>query len=488
MAATDYRDLSFWFDSLAGSGRDDLTPRAGLVGDQRTDVCIIGGGLTGLWTAYYLKRANPELAITVVEKHIAGFGASGRNGGWCSALFPTSTDALRRAYGDEAAIAMRQAMIDTVDEVGRVVAAEGIDCDYVKGGTLTFARSDVQLAAARAEVAAASAFGPDRLQLVTAASRSGAGDSDSGTGDADEPDGTAALVRALEATRSSAAAFDPSCARLHPAKLVRGLAEVVEKMGVVIAEQTEVVEWAPRRVLCQGETGQSLVHCDTVVIATEGYGAGLPGVRRRILPLYSLMIATEPLPAELWDELGIEHGTTFSDFRHLLVYGQRTADDRFAFGGRGARYHWGSSITPGHDRSAPVFAHLERALVDLFPAVADAEITHRWGGPLGVPRDWHATASFNPRTGVAFAGGYVGDGLSTTNLAGRTLADLIGDRDTELTVLPWVNHLSPKWEPEPLRFLGANLGLLGTTAADAEEALTGRPSLAARLLGPLTGH
>ncbi|MBF4573296.1 FAD-dependent oxidoreductase [Herbiconiux sp. VKM Ac-1786] len=518
MTATDYRDLSFWFDSLAGSGRDDLTPRPGLAGDQRTDVCIIGGGLTGLWTAYYLKRANPSLAITIVEKHIAGFGASGRNGGWCSALFPTSTAGLRRAYGDEAAIAMRQAMIDTVDEVGRVVAAEDIDCDYAKGGTITFARGGVQLAAARAEVEAASAFGPDRLELVTPSTGDTAGGpgTDDGRGntagnaspgqrevDAGDrrdvgavggvPSGapssrSAALRQALGATGASAASFDPSCARLQPAKLVRGLAAVVERMGVVIAEQTEVVEWAPRRVLCQGAAGQSLVHCDTVVIATEGYGATLPGVRRRILPLYSLMIATEPLPAALWDELGIEHGTTFSDYRHLLVYGQRTADDRFAFGGRGARYHWGSSITPDHDRSAAVFAHLERALIDLFPAAEGAEVTHRWGGPLGVPRDWHASASYNPRTGVAFAGGYVGDGLSTTNLAGRTLADLIGGRETELTGLPWVNHRSPRWEPEPLRFIGANLGLLGTTAADAEEALTGRPSIAARLLGPLTGH
>ena len=539
MATTDYRDLSFWFDSLAGSGRDDLTPRPGLTGDQRTDVCIIGGGLTGLWTAYYLKRADPSLAITIVEKDIAGFGASGRNGGWCSALFPTSTAGLRRAYGDEAAVAMRRAMIDTVDEVGRVIAAEGIDCDYVKGGTVTFARGEVQFAAARAEVEAANAFGPDRLELVTPRSGGAATDSiadprggetvsstgpgpgrgpgpgpgggrgpgpvpgrgpgPGGGGVVDGRDGggegaasssvrSEALQRALAATGASAASFDPSCARLQPAKLVRGLAAVVERMGVVIAEQTEVVEWAPRRVLCQGAAGQSLVHCDTVVIATEGYGAMLPGVRRRILPLYSLMIATDPLPAELWDELGIEHGTTFSDYRHLLVYGQRTADDRFAFGGRGARYHWGSSITPDHDRSAAVFTHLERALVDLFPAVEGAEITHRWGGPLGVPRDWHASASYNPRNGVAFAGGYVGDGLSTTNLAGRTLADLIGHHKTELTALPWVNHLSPRWEPEPLRFIGANLGLLGTTAADAEEALTGRPSVAARLLGPLTGH
>jgi glycine/D-amino acid oxidase-like deaminating enzyme len=248
------------------------------------------------------------------------------------------------------------------------------------------------------------------------------------------------------------------------------------------------VEWAPHQVLYSGAGGEGLVECDQVVLALEGYGARLPGIGRRIMPLYSLMIATEPLSAEVWDELGIEHGTTFSDYRHLLVYGQRTADDRIAFGGRGARYHWGSSITPGHDREERVFTHLERTLFDLFPAARGTAVTHRWGGPLGVPRDWHATASYNPRTQVAYAGGYVGDGLSTTNLAGRTLADLITGRSTALTRLPWVNHLSPKWEPEPLRFVGANLGLVGTSAADVEESVTGRRSITARLLAPLTGH
>jgi glycine/D-amino acid oxidase-like deaminating enzyme len=464
--------VSFWFDSIVEEGLDDLVPRAALSGDLSTGVCIVGGGLTGLWTAYYLKKADPSLAITVIEKHIAGYGASGRNGGWCSALFPRSTDALRRAYGDDAARAMRLAMIDTVDEVGRVTTAEAIDCDFERGGTLVFARDTVQRASAQAEVDDARAFGVDDLELVTA-----------GLGGHDD-----AHSRALAATSSLAAAFDPACARLHPAKLVRGLARVVEAMGVIIAEQTEVVEWAPRRVLYSGAGGQGLVQCDTVVLATEGYGAQLPGVGRRILPLYSLMIATEPLSDELWDELGIAHGTTFSDYRHLLVYGQRTADNRFAFGGRGARYHWGSTIKPEYDRVERVFGHLEETLGDLFPAVRGTPMSHRWGGPLGVPRDWHPTASFNPATGVAFAGGYVGDGLSTTNLAGRTLGQLITGGDDPLTRLPWVNHLSRRWEREPLRFVGANLGLLGTGAADVEESVTGRPSLAARLLAPLTGH
>jgi glycine/D-amino acid oxidase-like deaminating enzyme len=277
--------------------------------------------------------------------------------------------------------------------------------------------------------------------------------------------------------------FDPNCARLHPAKLVRGLARSLEERGVRIAEQTEVLDWRPGEI----RTSRGIVRCESVVVATEGYGATLRRTHRAVLPLYSLMIATEPLPAEVWDEIGIEHGQTFTDYRHLLIYGQRTADDRIAFGGRGARYHWGSDIRGDYDRVERVFTRLRSALADLFPPVAEARITHRWGGPLGVPRDWHASVAFDPASRIGRAGGYVGDGLSTTNLAGRTLADLITGTDSELVRLPWVNHTSPRWEPEPLRFLGANAGLVGMAVADVEERITRRPSVAARLIGPLVG-
>ncbi|MEJ3404549.1 FAD-dependent oxidoreductase [Rathayibacter sp. YIM 133350] len=467
----DYRALSFWLESLADEQGENLTPRPGLKRDRRVDVCIVGGGLTGLWTAYYLAKADPSLSILVLEKEIAGFGASGRNGGWCSALFPRSAGALERAYGADAAAAVRRAMVATVDEVGRVVREEDIACDFAKGGTLSFARDAVQLEAARAEVAAAERLGVDRLQLIEDAT---------------------ALARYGVGGGAVAAVLDPACARVQPATLVRGLARVVESLGVQIYEGTQVTAWGAHRARFvsgrDGESVEGVVAAANVVIAVEGFGADLPGVGRHIMPLYSLMIATEPLPSETWERIGIRQGQTFGDYRHLLVYGQRTADDRIAFGGRGARYHWGSRIRPEYDTSERVLEHLRRALVDLFPAVEGAEVTHHWGGPLGVPRDWHPSASYNPRTGVAFAGGYVGDGLSTTNLAGRTLRDLLLGIRSELTALPWVNHRSPKWEPEPLRFLGANLGLAGMGIADVEERMLARPSLAARLIAPLTGH
>lgn len=453
----EYRGLSFWHDSVAASG-DALERRPGLDGETDADVVIIGGGLTGLWTAWYLSEREPDARILVIEKEIAGFGASGRNGGWCSALFPRSTASLARRHGRDAAIAMRRAMIDTVGEVGRAAASAGIECDYERGGTVLYARSKVQERAGRDDVADAGEYGVDPLEWWDA-DRVGAKDAVGGV-------------------------FDPNCARLHPAKLVRGLARALDARGVRIAEGTAALRFEPGRV----ETDRGTVTCDRIVVAVEGYGAGLAQTHRRILPLYSLMIATEPLSASFWDEIAIPHGRTFSDYRHLLIYGQRTADDRFAFGGRGARYHWGSAIRPEYDRADGVFTHLRRTLAELFPAIGQAEVTHRWGGPLGVPRDWHAAVRYDPATRIGWAGGYVGDGLSTTNLAGRTLADLLNGADTELTRLPWVGHRSPDWEPEPLRFLGANAGLVAMTTADAEERVTGRPSLIARAMGPLIGH
>jgi glycine/D-amino acid oxidase-like deaminating enzyme len=357
-------------------------------------------------------------------------------------------------------------MVDTVDEVGRAAEAEGIDCDFARGGTVAFVRSPVQLASARAEVEEAARFGVDQVSLL----------------------GTATVRDRFDVPSAIAATFTPECARIQPAKLVRGLARAVERRGATIYERTEVRSWADGRVDALVGSTSRTVRAATVVNATEGYGSAIRQVGRRILPLYSLMIATEPLSDSVWDRIGIEHGQTFTDFRHLLIYGQRTADNRFAFGGRGARYHLGSAIRPGYDRVARVTHHLRRALVDLFPAAADARITHEWGGPLGVPRDWHASVGLDTERREAWAGGYVGDGVSTTNLAGRTLADLIVGADTELTSLAWVNHRSPRWEPEPLRFAGANAGLVGMQFADAEERVTRRPSLAARLLGPLTGH
>ena len=406
------------------------------------DVAIVGAGYTGLWTAYYLARADPSLRIAVLEAHYAGFGASGRNGGWCSGLFPVGVGKLARRYGRDRAVAMHKALAATVDEVGRAAAAEGIDCSYAKGGTVALARSAAQLRRAEAEAAEADEYGLDVTLLDAAAAREKCG-----------------------ATGVLGGTFSPDCAALQPAALVRGLATAAERHGVTIHEGTRALRVGRGSVV----TDHGTVRADVVVRALEGYTAALAGHRRTLAPVYSLMVATEPLPAQVWERIGLARRETFTDHRHLIVYGQRTADDRLAFGGRGAPYHFGSRVAPAYDREPGVFDALRRALTDLFGI--DPPIAYRWGGPLGIPRDW--TPSAGLAGGLAWAGGYVGDGVAAANLAGRTLADLITGVESELTALPWTGHRSRAWEPEPLRWLGINTALRATALRDSLEVRRG---------------
>jgi glycine/D-amino acid oxidase-like deaminating enzyme len=345
-----------------------------------------------------------------------------------------------------------------------VAAAEGIDCHYAKGGTVMLARTPVQLERAKQEIAEARefGFGEADLRLLTATQ-------------AQELVGASSVLGGT---------YTPHCAAIHPARLARGLAEAVRKLGVPVYEQTAVREIHPGRVV----TASGTVRARYVVRATEGYTPQLPGLERALAPVYSLMIATEPLPEAVWAQIGLAGRPTFGDLRHLIIYGQRTADGRLAFGGRGAPYHLGSAIRPSFDRVPAVFDALRRTLGELFPVLGEVPVTHCWGGPLGVPRDWCASVGLDQASGLAWAGGYVGDGVSTTNLSGRTLADLITGRDSALARLPWVGHRSPPWEPEPLRWLGLNAGLRVMSVADREELRTGRPSRAAAFMGRFLGE
>jgi glycine/D-amino acid oxidase-like deaminating enzyme len=443
---------------------DACAPRAPLPGDLDVDVAIVGAGYTGLWTAYYLKELDPALRIAVVEREVAGYGASGRNGGWCSALFPSASAGIARRHGREAAAAMRRAMHGAVAEVGRVAGAEGLEIDYARGGTVELARNPAQLARAREHVELERELTGDveGLELLTKA----------------EAEAIAGATRVLGGM------YNPNCAAIHPLKLARGLAERVEARGVSIFERTAATELRPGAIV----TERGTVRAELVVRATEGYTPSLRGHRRAVVPLYSLMIATEPLPDEAWEQIGLRRRETWGDMRHMRIYGQRTADGRLAFGGRGAPYHFRSRTSSDFDRDARVHALLREVLVDIFPVVAGHEVTHRWGGAIGVPRDWHASVGVDRPSGLAWAGGYVGDGVSTTNLAGRTLAQLITGQESELTRLPWVGHRSRSWEPEPLRWLGVNGGRLLLTTADRAEARSGKPAKRAKAFARFIGY
>jgi glycine/D-amino acid oxidase-like deaminating enzyme len=444
-----------WWDGDAHRARTTDHP------PDAADVCVVGGGFTGLWTAYYLLGLDPGLRVVVLEAEHVGHGASGRNGGWVSALWPVSPEAIAARHGRAAALALVAAAQHTVDEVGRVIEDEGIDCGFAKGGALVLARSAAQAERAREGVRASTPWRTDTRWL-----------------DRDE-----AMAR-LAGSSVHGGTYTPHCARVHPKRLVDGVAAAVRRRGGTVAEGQRVMTVRPGEVRL--ESG-AVVRGGAVVRATEAYTARLPGLRRRLAPVYSLMVATEALPSHVWDEIGLSEREVFSDHRHVVVYGQRTVDDRIAFGGRGAPYHLASRVRPGYDEDARVFDRLRAELVRLLPQVEGVRFTHAWGGPLGIARDWHPSVGFDTGARVGWAGGYVGDGVAASNLAGRTLADLVTGRSSDLTRLPWVGHRSPSWEPEPLRWLGINGGLRMARVADAEERATGRPARTAHVLDALTG-
>ncbi|MEV0172912.1 FAD-dependent oxidoreductase [Streptomyces sp. NPDC050803] len=434
--------ISFWY-------ADDGLPavREPLSGDATADVVVVGGGYTGLWTAYYLKKAAPFLRITVLEQKFCGYGASGRNGGWLYNGI-AGRDRYAKLHGRDAAVRLQRAMNDTVDEVVAVAAEEGIEADVHRGGVLEVARTPAQLARLKAFHEAELAFGEKDRELY----------------DARE---TAERIRVADAVGSS---WTPHGARVHPVKLVKGLAAAVEALGVVIHEQTPVTEIRPKHAV----TPYGVVRAPYVLRCTEGFTAALRGERRTWLPMNSSMIATEPLTDAQWESVGWDGLETLGDMAHAYMYAQRTADGRIALGGRGVPYRFGSRTdNDGRTQDATVAA-LREILLGFFPSLAGVGVSHAWSGVLGVPRDWCATATLDRATGLGWAGGYVGSGVATANLAARTLRDLVqldsgqGGR-TELTDLPWVGHKVRKWEPEPLRWLGVQGMYAVYRAADRRE-------------------
>jgi glycine/D-amino acid oxidase-like deaminating enzyme len=433
-------EVSFWYRDIG------LPPRRpALPGDLDVDVALVGGGLTSLWTAYYLKRDQPDLRIAVLEKEFAGFGASGRNGGWLTAELPGQARRYAAARGWGAAVGMQRQMFAAVDEVIEVAAKEGIEADIVKDGVLHIATNAAQERRLLGR----------RPQLA----HEGWGAADLVTLDQE------ALDRRVRIPGARIAMWSPHAARIHPARLVRGLADVVEAMGVAVYEGTEVTRVEPSRAV----TRHGTVRASYVLRALEGFTADLAGHRRDWLPMNSSMVATAPLPQAVWEEIGWQGAEVLGDEAHSYCYAQRTADGRIAIGGRGIPYRFGSRHDDAGRTQPRTVAQLRAILHQHFPAAAGVPLEHAWSGVLGVPRDWCATVRLDPETGLGWAGGYVGHGVTSTNLAARTMRDLVLGRDTDLTALPWVDRRVRAWEPEPLRWLGVRGLYVAYRAADRHE-------------------
>ncbi|MGW1937538.1 NAD(P)/FAD-dependent oxidoreductase [Streptomyces goshikiensis] len=452
--------ISFWYATDPTATRP---PRPPLTGDTTADVVIVGGGYTGLWTAYYLKTAAPDLRVTVLEQKFCGYGASGRNGGWLYNGI-AGRDRYAALHGHQAALRLQRAMNDTVTEVIDTAAEEGIDADIHRGGVLEVARTPAQLSRLKAFHAAELGFGESDRELF----------------DATE---THRRIGVADAVGSS---WTPHGARIHPLKLVKGLAAACERLGVVLHENTPVTEIAPRRAI----TPYGTVRAPYVLRCTEGFTAALKGHKRAWLPMNSSMIVTAPIPESTWEALNWSDAATLGDMAHAYMYAQRTADDRIAIGGRGVPYRYGSRTDNDGTTQERTIASLTALLTSFFPVLAGTEITHAWSGVLGVPRDWCATVTLDAATGLGWAGGYVGSGVATSNLAARTLRDLVLGERTDLTTLPWVNHRVRRWEPEPFRWLGVQALYAAYREADRHETATHTPTTTplARLADRISGR
>jgi glycine/D-amino acid oxidase-like deaminating enzyme len=426
-----YRQLSYWHDSVPGS----LLPRPALENDIEVDIVIAGAGYTGLWTAYYLKQHKPSLSIAIIESEIAGFGASGRNGGWFASYMSGIEKALVKPDLADGAMRLQKQMFDTVKEVGRVTERESIDCHFDQSGHVEAAVLPAHLKRVREQVDLMHGLGfnEDDYRWLTAQQ----------------------LREHVNIDGALGGMYMSHCAAVHPARLVRGLADVVENMGVQIFEKTAVVKLDKTGLTTVG--GQ--VRAGATVLATEGYTGSIENLDRKLIPIHSMMIATEPLSTHQLEQIGLRQRYLFNNPDHMTTYGQLTADRRIAFGCRGS-YLFGARVRPHFDPADAEFDLVWKTLIKFFPTLSSSRYTHAWGGAMGVSRTLNPAVCFNTESRLGWAGGYFGDGVGSSNLAGRTLADLILERDTDRVHTPWVNPRAEReldkklWEIEPVRWLG----------------------------------
>jgi glycine/D-amino acid oxidase-like deaminating enzyme len=355
---------------------------------------------------------------------------------------------------------LQQAMLDGITGVVRVAAEYGLDIDAHRGGNLVVATNRAGLARLEARRAADVHHGlaTDRVVRLSPAEIAARIDVHGATGGLHYPDVT----------------------RINPAKLVTGLAAVLEPRGVVIHEHSRVSAVEPGRVIANGHT----VRAPRILIATEGYSGPLLGTRR-IVPVNSSMIATQVLTDDEWAHIGWRGLECLSDAAHTFIYAQRTADGRIAIGGRGNPYRFRSGTGgDGHTAAATVQLLTDR-LHTYFPDVS-FRVDHAWSGVLGVSRDWCTSVHFDKATGIGHTVGYAGHGVTTAYAASRSLVDLALDLPTPAATLPWVDHRSRFWEPEPIRWMGIHSMYRLFRVADWWEER--REAEATCWLGRMAGH
>lgn len=420
----------FWHEAIAGR-----VPGPAVEGSVRADVAIVGGGFTGLWTAYLLTEAAPGIEVVVLEAADVAFGASGRNGGFAMTLLDFSLHHLVRNHGDEPARAAHQAVARSVREIDATVAREGIDCDLEANGLLVVATNPAQVDRIEQDLAAADRLGLDGFRRLDRAH----------------------VREQLDSPLYLAGMLEDDCAIVNPAKLAVGLARVLEQRGVTLFETSPVtgVHGEPGRVVLTTPTGQ--VMADQVVLSTNAWMSRLPGFERRALPLYTYVVLTEPLSDTQWDAIGWSARQGVEDKRNYVHYYRPTADGRVLWGGTDAVHHLGGRVAPQLDRHEGIRRRLEREFLATFPQLGRVRFTHHWGGPISVTPRFVPSFGTLPGGRIHFGFGYAGHGVAPAHTGGRILRDFVLERSTEDTNLCFVDRPSPRYPPEPFAWAGGEL-------------------------------
>lgn len=420
------RPVSWWWTTRP------YAPGPALEGDLAVDVAVIGGGYTGLSTAWNLKRLEPSLDVAVIEDEAIGFGASGRNAGFGMTLFGLTLSLTRLRFGAARAREAHRYMEAAVDHLWRVIREEGLDCDAERPGFLRVATTPAYAERVRREVDLARGLGIEGIEWL----------------DAGE------TRRRVASPRFLGAWWEPRCVLLNPAKLAWELRRLAERAGARIFERTRVVEVAPEGGGWLLRTPRGAVRARKVAFATNAFSVRFPQLRAKQSPVYTYIVLTEPLGDRL-REIGWAGREGIEDARNLIHYFRLTPDGRLLMGGGDVGFHFGAPLDGGRDRDEAAFAHLERFIPQVFPSLAGVPIAWRWGGPVSVTLDFAPALGHIGRRGdrqAVYAVGCTGHGVSMAQLNGLALAEMLVERRSERTEAFFVDRWTIPWPPEPVRF------------------------------------
>jgi len=441
---SDLQTRSYWL------GLDDYTANAPLDGDREFDVAIVGGGFTGLWSAWFLLEEHPDLRVAILEANAVGYGASGRNGGFCMTKVHNSLTELAEAIGDDEARKIHRAAARAVNSVADISEREGIACDLEPNGMLMVSTNDAQDRKLERELDTVARLGveEDYTRLDHAQAQEG-----------------------LHSERVRLGYREHRGSILNPARLARGLKTVVERLGATVYEGTAVAEWEEQTGGVVLRTPHGSVHADRAVVAGNAYGTGWAPTRRRLLPFYTYISLTRPLTDEEWSRVGWAGREGVEDFRVSIHYFRPTIDGRILWGGRDAVFQPDGPKVE-YDSDPHCFRRLRETFEWFFPQLADVPFEHEWGGPIALTSHSIPGVGWLDRSSrkVAFAYGYNGHGVGITHVAARALADLLAERESEWTDLWFVGRPPPdNGPPGFVRDAITRMSLRSVIRADEEE-------------------